>query len=205
MAGGPYSNVVYSEREAINAVWVLVSTAMIFFMQCGFALLECGSVRQKNATSILIKNLFDACVGCIGFWLVGYAFAFGDVKSFIGGSPDFFASSGFEKMPEDHYLLWIFHFAFASTSATIVSGSLAERTQLNTYILFSFLLTSFIYPVVAAWNWGGGWLQQRGFHDFAGVTTIHLVGGTAGLCGAAILGERLGKEKHRKAMEQQEH
>jgi Amt family ammonium transporter len=101
---------------------------MIFFMQCGFALLECGSVRQKNSTSILIKNLFDACVGCIGFWLVGYAFAFGDVKSFIGGSPDFFASSGFEKMPEDHYLLWIFHFAFASTSATIVSGSLAERT-----------------------------------------------------------------------------
>ena len=105
-------------------------------------------------------------------------------------------------MPEDHYLLWIFHFAFASTSATIVSGSLAERTQLNTYVLFSFILTSFIYPVVAAWNWGGGWLMQRGFHDFAGVTTIHLVGGTAGLCGAYILGERLGKEKHRKVIEQ---
>jgi len=100
-------------------------------------------------------------------------------------------------MPEDHYLLWIFHFAYASTAATIVSGSLAERTQLTTYILFSFLMTSFIYPVVCAWNWGGGWLQQRGFHDFAGVTTIHLVGGTAGLCGAYILGERLGKEKSR--------
>jgi len=195
---GAYSDVVYSEREAINAVWVLVSTAMIFFMQCGFALLECGSVRQKNSTSILIKNLFDACVGCIGFWLVGYAFAFGDVKYFIGGSPYFFASSGFEQMPEDHYLLWIFHFAFASTAATIVSGSLAERTQLNAYILFSFLLTSFIYPVVAAWNWGGGWLPQRGVHDFAGVTTIHLVGGTAGLCGAYILGERIGKSKRPK-------
>jgi Amt family ammonium transporter len=125
---GPYSNVVYSEREAINAVWVLVSTAMIFFMQAGFALLECGSVRAKNSTSILIKNLFDACVGSIAFWLVGYGFAFGDVKSFIGGSPDYFAASGFENTPEDHYLLWIFHFAFASTSATIVSGSLAERT-----------------------------------------------------------------------------
>lgn len=170
-------------------------------MQCGFALLECGSVRAKNSTSILIKNLFDACVGCIGFWLVGYAFAFGDVKQFIGGSPDFFASSGFEKLPEDHYLLWIFHFAFASTAATIVSGSLAERTQLNTYIIFSFLMTSFIYPVVAAWNWGGGWLAQHGFHDFAGVTTIHLVGGTAGFCGAWILGERYGKDKDRKVKE----
>ena len=107
---------------------MIVSAAMIFFMQAGFALLECGMVRAKNSTSILIKNLFDACVGSIAFWLFGYAFAFGDVGLFIGGSPDFFAGIGFEKVPEDHYLLWIFHFAFASLSATIVSGSLAERT-----------------------------------------------------------------------------
>jgi Amt family ammonium transporter len=194
-----YSDVIYSEKEAINAVWVLTSTAMIFFMQTGFALLECGSVRQKNSSSILIKNLFDACIGSIGFWLVGYAFAFGDVKQFIGGSPDYFASSGFEKLPEDNYLLWIFHFSFASTSASIVSGSLAERCQLNSYIIYSFLQTSFIYPVVVAWTWGGGWLTQMGFHDFAGVSTIHMVGGCAGLVGASILGERYGKDKDRKA------
>ena len=176
---------------------------MIFFMQCGFALVECGSVRQKNSTSILIKNMFDTCVGSIGFWLVGYAFAFGDVKNFIGGSPDYFASSGFEQMPEDHYLLWIFECAFSTTAASIVSGSLAERCQLTSYVLFSFLLTSFIYPVGAAWNWGGGWLEQRGFHDFAGVTTIHMVGGVCGFCGAAILGERLGMERYRQKQRDQ--
>lgn len=106
----------------------MVSAAMIFFMQCGFALLQCGSLRQKNSTYILIENLFNACVGCLGFWLIGYAFAFGDVKDFIGGSPDFFASAGFEKIPEDHYLLWVFHWAFACFAANIVSGSIAERS-----------------------------------------------------------------------------
>jgi len=98
-------------------------------------------------------------------------------------------------MSKDHYLIWIWQFAFASTSSTIVSGSLAERCQIYAYIGFSFFLTSFIYPVMVAWNWGGGWLYQRGFHDFAGVTTVHLVGGTAAVCGAYMLGERIGKSK----------
>jgi Amt family ammonium transporter len=102
---------------------------MIFFMQLGFAMLECGSIRQKNANSILIKNLFDACVGCIAWWLIGFAFAFGNVNGgFIGYDINFFASNGLEDLPQDYYLSWVFHFAFACTSATIVSGALAERT-----------------------------------------------------------------------------
>lgn len=112
---------------------------MIFFMQTGFALLECGSVRQKNSQSILIKNLFDACVGAIGFWLVGYSFAFGNVNGgFIGSDPNMYAAAGFDNEKRDNYLNWLFHFAYASTSATIISGALAERCQLNTYVIFSF-------------------------------------------------------------------
>ena len=124
-----FSNVVYTEDEAINAVWVLSCASMIFFMQLGFALLECGQVRQKNANSVLIKNLFDACVGCIGWWLFGFAFAFGRVDGgFIGFNKAFFATNDLESFPEDYYLSWVFHFAFAATSATIVAGALAERT-----------------------------------------------------------------------------
>ena len=104
MAMREYSKVVYSEEDATDAVWVMTCAGMAFFMQCGFALLECGAVRQKNATSIFIKNLFNICIGCLGFWLVGYAFAFGNVKSFIGFDSRYFASNGFEDMPEDNYL-----------------------------------------------------------------------------------------------------
>jgi Amt family ammonium transporter len=106
-------------------------------------------------------------------------------------------------MPDDHYLTWIFESIFASSAATIVSGALAERCQLTTYVVFSFLMTSFIYPVVCAWDWGGGWLEQGGLHDFAGTTTIHLVGGTAAVCGAYILGERIGKAEARKKREEE--
>jgi Amt family ammonium transporter len=140
--------------------------------------------------------LFDACIGCLGWWFFGFAFAFGEVNGgFIGYNKYFFATNGLENFAEDWYLSWVFHFAFAATSATIVAGALAERCQLNTYILFSFLQTSFVYPVCVAWNWGGGWLYVRGFQDFAGSCTIHVVGGAAALWGALILGERYGKAK----------
>jgi Amt family ammonium transporter len=123
-------------KIAINALWLLVSTAMIFLMQSGFALVECGSVRAKNSRNILIKNLFDACIGAIAFWCLGYGFAFGDVNGgFIGSDNKYFAASGFETkvsgkfvLEDDHYVLWMFQFSFAATAATIVSGSLAERT-----------------------------------------------------------------------------
>ena len=192
-----YSLYVYGPKESINAVWVLSSAAMIFFMQTGYCLLECGSVRQKNSQSILIKCLFDACVGAIGFWLIGYSLAFGNVNGgFIGGSDaKYYAGSGFENLRDDHFLNWIFHFSFAATSSTIVSGALSERCQLNTYIIFSFIQTTIIYPIVVAWTWGRGWLYTLGFQDFAGTTVVHVVGGTAALWGAIILGERYGKSK----------
>lgn len=135
-------------------MWTLVATAMIFFMQSGFALVEVGTVRQKNAQSILIKNLCDSAIGCLGFWLIGYAFAFGNVKYVIGGfSTEYWAASGFAELPVDNYKWWMFQYSFAATAATIVSGALAERCQLATYLFFSFTMTSFIYPVVVGWVW----------------------------------------------------
>ena len=125
--GESYEDQIYSTREAIEVVWALVATAMIFFMQSGFALVEVGTVRHKNAQSILIKNLCDSALGAIGFWLIGYAFAFGDVNYFIGYDPKYFASSGFKELPTDNYKWFIFQYSFAATASTIVSGALAER------------------------------------------------------------------------------
>jgi Amt family ammonium transporter len=172
-------------------------------MQLGFALLENGMVRSKNSKNILIKNLFDVCVGALAFWLLGFGLAFGQTEAggFIGTNGGMFAAADFDKLEKNHYLLWIFQFSFAATSATIVSGSLAERTQLPAYLAFSTIMTGFIYPVVVGWCWGGGWLgdvspEGKGFHDFAGTGIVHMVGGTAGFVGAYILGPRYGKEKN---------
>lgn len=194
---------VYSTKEAVEIVWALVATAMIFFMQSGFALVEVGSVRQKNSQSILIKNLCDSAIGCIGYWLVGYAFAFGDVNYFMGFGREYFVSNNFQSLEYDNYKWWIFQYSFAATSATIVSGALAERCQLATYLCFSFFMTSFIYPIVCAWIWadgthGIGWLNQLGFIDFAGSGVVHLVGGICAIWGARTLGERYGKDRVRK-------
>jgi Amt family ammonium transporter len=130
MGSSDLRDYVYTEEEATNAVWVTVATAMIFLMQAGFALVENGSVREKNSSNILIKNLFDACFGAISYWLVGFGFAYGATEGnkFIGLNPKFFAGSGFETHQKDLYLTYIFQFSFAATSATIVSGSMAERT-----------------------------------------------------------------------------
>lgn len=165
-------------------------------------MLENGSVRQKNSKNILIKNLFDTCNGAIAFWLVGFGWAYGNHPegSFIGTDGKMFASSQFDTLEENYYLLWVFQFSFAATSATIVSGSLAERTQIPAYLAFSTLMTGFIYPVAVGWVWGGGWLgdvnkEGRGFHDFAGTGLVHMVGGVSGFIGAAVIGPRHGKEK----------
>lgn len=168
-------------------------------MQAGFALVENGTVRSKNSKNILIKNLFDACAGALAFWLIGFGWAFGHKNEggFIGSEGDMFAASGFDSYADNYYLAWIFQFSFAATAATIVSGSLAERTQLPAYMAFSVLMTGFIYPVVVGWVWGGGWLGgTKGFHDFAGCGVVHMVGGVAGFCGAMVIGPRHGKEKN---------
>ena len=175
-------------------------------MQAGFALVENGTVRSKNSKNILIKNMFDACAGAVFYFVFGYGLAFGlkciencddeenkKMRKFAGSQ--FFAGAGFASDEENKYTLWCFQFSFAATAATIVSGSLAERTKLPAYMLFSALMTGFIYPVVVAWTWGGGWLAQNGFHDFAGTGVVHMVGGVAGFVGAAIIRPRYGKEK----------
>ena len=134
-------------------------------MQLGFALVENGTVRQKNSRNILVKNLFDLCVGSLVYWLIGFGIAFGQPDpqgGFIGTDGKFFASSGFKTLSDNQYTYWIFQFSFAATAATIVSGSLAERTQLPAYIAFSLIMTGLIYPVVVSWTWGGGWLGDVG-------------------------------------------
>ena len=198
-----FSGKVNSVEEAVDELLVIVATAFILLMQLGFALVENGTVRSKNSKNILIKNLFDACAGAIAFWLVGFGWAFGhkETGAFIGSRGTMFAGSGFEKDESNLYLTWIFQFSFAATASTIVSGSLAERTQVPAYMAFSILMTGFIYPVVVGWCWGGGWLGDasdagKGFHDFAGTGIVHMVGGVAGFVGAAVIGPRHGKEKN---------
>ena len=156
--------------------------------------MENGSVRSKNSKNILIKNMFDVCIGAILFWIIGYSFAFGEKPSgFIGGDSVTIFGQGFDQARDkDHYAIWIFQFSFAATASTIVSGSLAERTMLPTYIIFSALMTGFIYPTIVAWTWGEGWLFKLGFTDFAGCGIVHMTGGVAGFFGTMVLGPRIG-------------
>ena len=183
-----------TNASGADSGWIMTAGVIIFFMQSGFALLESGNVRFKNYQNILLKNCMDACIGAIVWWICGFAFAFGlqNDKTFIG-TQYFFAS----KLGDDDaalgYGFWFFQYAFACTAATIVSGSLAERVNIPNYLLFSAFMTGFIYPVVVAWTWGGGFLTGWGFSDFAGSGVVHLTGGISGLAGAIICGPRLGK------------
>ena len=176
-----------------DLLWTLIGGVLVFFMQAGFALLEAGSVRQKNYQNILLKNLMDACIGGLVWWAIGFGLAYGSPKDngFIGTK--YFFGVGLAE--DGQYAAWFFQWAFAATAATIVSGSLAERVNINCYLFFSFLMTGFIYPVVVAWTWGQGYLTTLGFTDFAGSGIVHLTGGVAGFVGAAICGARLGKFK----------
>ena len=194
---GTGDQMINSTEQAINELLILVTTAFLIQIQLGFAMIENGLVRSKNSKNILIKNLFDASIGGIAFWISGFGLAFGvSPGGFIGINGAMFASADFSGYEKNLYLQWILQFSFAATCATIVSGSLAERTQLPSYLAFSALMTGFIYPVVVGWTWGGGWLSSKGFHDFSGSGLIHVVGGTAGFIGATILGPRHGKEKN---------
>ena len=187
------------DAQAVNAAgadsgWIMTAGVIIFFMQSGFALLESGNVRFKNYQNILLKNCMDACIGAMVWWAFGFAFAFGlqNDNTFIGSKYFFAAGLGAEDA-DYGYGWWFFQFAFACTAATIVSGSLAERVNIPNYLLYSGFMTGFIYPVVVAWTWGGGFLTSWGFSDFAGSGVVHLTGGIAGLAGAVICGPRIGK------------
>ena len=183
---------------AINLMWTTLCTFFVFLMQTGFAMLEAGSVREKNVQGILVKNILDICICTICFFALGYGFAYGEsTGEFIGSS--LFASSGFGGT--DNYVLFLFHWSFAGTATTIISGSLAERTNIAAYLSTAILYTSFVYPVVAHWAWGDGWLNEVGYKDFAGSGVVHLLGGAAGLAGAYIVGPRTGRFENGKEEE----
>jgi Amt family ammonium transporter len=180
--------------SSFDTMWVLIAAALVFFMQAGFAMVETGFTRAKNAGNIIMKNLMDFCIGTPTYWLVGFGIMFGTGK-LIGGI-DFmvrgdYATSLELTFPPMAFL--IFQTVFCATAATIVSGAMAERTKFSAYCLYSFLISAVIYPISGHWIWGGGWLSDLGFHDFAGSTAVHMVGGIASLVGAAIVGPRIGK------------
>jgi Amt family ammonium transporter len=182
-----------SAFSALDTLWVLLAAILVFFMQAGFAMVEAGLVRAKNAANVLTKNLLDFCFASLGFFVFGYAIMFGGDGPLVGTSGWFLsgAASAADGVPIEAFFL--FQAVFAGTAATIVSGAVAERMKFVAYLAYSFLITAFVYPVVGHWIWGGGWLGQQDFHDFAGSLTVHAVGGMAALVGAWLLGPRFGR------------
>ncbi len=183
---------------SIDTVWVLVAAALVFWMQAGFALVEAGYTRSKNTVNILMKNLIDFAFGSIAFFLVGYGIMFGAGNGFWGIFSTYNDSIWTGGIPSEAFL--VFQTVFAATAATIVSGAMAERTHFPAYVIFSIVISLFIYPISGHWIWGGGWLAQMGFIDFAGSTAVHSLGGWIGLAGAIILGPRIGKFRGKKIM-----
>ena len=181
------------EYDGLSTLWVLLAAVLVFFMQAGFGMVEAGLIRSKNAANVLMKNLMDFCFAALGFFIFGYAIAYGTEGLLVGTSGWFMfgAESPIEGLPTE--VFWLFQAVFAGTAATIVSGAMAERMRFVAYLTYSFLLTAFIYPVVAHWVWGGGWLANLNFHDFAGSTVVHGVGGVSALVGAWLLGPRIGR------------
>ena len=181
--------------SSVNTIWVLFGTALVFFMQAGFSMCEAGFTRAKNTGNILMKNLMDFCIGTPAFWLVGFGLMFGNGSGIIGSFDPLIRGDYSQVLPSG-VPLWafvIFQTVFCATSATIVSGAMAERTKFSAYCIYSAAISLLIYPVSGHWIWGGGWLSQMGFHDFAGSTAVHMVGGICALIGAKILGPRIGK------------
>jgi Amt family ammonium transporter len=179
--------------DALSTLWILLAAVLVFFMQAGFGMVEAGLIRSKNAANVLMKNLMDFCFAALGFFIFGYAIAYGS-DGLIFGTDGWFmfgAESPVEGLPTE--VFWLFQAVFAGTAATIVSGAMAERMKFVAYLTYSFLLTAFVYPIIAHWVWGGGWLAGLNFHDFAGSTVVHAVGGVAALVGAWILGPRIGR------------
>lgn len=180
-----------SKVSDLDTVWVLLAAYLVFFMQPGFAMLEAGLTRAKNACNILAKNFMDFSAATLTYFLVGYAFMFGEGNSFIGLSG--FGLSGLSDGELPVWAAWIFQAVFCGTAATIVSGGMAERTKFSSYLICTIMLTAIVYPIIGHWTWGGGWLSQMDFFDFAGSTIVHGTGGWVALVGTLFLGPRLGK------------
>ncbi len=185
------------QRNA-NFIWTLLAAFLVFFMQAGFAMVESGFTRAKNAVNIMMKNLMDFALGSLAFWAIGFGLMFGVSESGWFGTTGFFFSDFARDKDQWLYAFWMFQVVFAATSATIVSGAMAERTKFISYLLYSVAISAFIYPIFGSWAWGGlfhgkGWLEKLGFIDFAGSTVVHSIGGWAALAGAMVLGPRIGK------------
>lgn len=172
------------------SVWFLIGAALVFWMQAGFAMVEAGFTRAKNTGNILMKNLMDFCIGTVVFILIGFGLLLGEDLAGLIGKPGFDIFTSYENFDWSNF---VFNLVFCATTATIVSGAMAERTKFISYCVYSAVISALIYPIEAHWIWGGGWLSQMGFHDFAGSCAIHMVGGISALIGAKILGPRIGK------------
>ena len=176
--------------DAFDMIWLVLAAALVFFMQAGFAMVETGLTRAKNAGNIIMKNLMDFSAGAVAFFAVGWALMYGSTAGGFVGTDQFFIIGADSSVLRD----WIFQVVFAATAATIVSGAMAERTKFTSYLIYSVVISAVIYPISGHWIWSGvGWLGNLGFHDFAGSTVVHSVGGWAGLAGAIVLGARQGK------------
>ena len=179
-------------NSKIDNVWILICGVHILCMQLGFIMLEVGTLRGKNSRNIIYKNMADAFVSVIAWWAIGYGHAFG-AKGGLFGSGSYFATA----FDDDDYRAWVMSYLFCATTCTAISGALAERTFLDTYLYFTFLMSTIIYPVLSGWVWGGGWLQQLGFHDHGGSGVVHMTAGFAAMIGTYFLGPRLGYFKQR--------
>ncbi len=180
--------------SSVDTIWVLLGAALVFFMQPGFCMVEAGLTRAKNAGNIVMKNLMDFALGAIVFWVIGFGIMQGTDIAGVIGTPDFLIRGDYGR--DGSYPSWafvIFQTVFCATAATIVSGAMAERTKFSSYCIYSIIISALIYPISGHWIWGGGWLSQLGFHDFAGSTAVHMVGGVAAFLGAFFLGPRIGK------------
>ncbi|MDD5069524.1 MAG: ammonium transporter [Candidatus Omnitrophica bacterium] len=176
----------------LDTVWVLIAAFLVFFMQAGFGMVEAGFIRAKNTCNILTKNFLDFCMASLGFYAFGYAIMFGSGNGFMGVT-GWFLKSAESGAAVPLHAFWLFQAAFCGAAATIVAGGMAERMKFPAYLIYSFLISAFIYPIVGHWIWGGGWLTKLNFADFAGSTVVHTVGGFAALIGTIILKPRIGK------------
>ena len=184
------ADILQAVDSEVFAIWFLIGAALVFFMQAGFAMVETGFTRAKNAANIIMKNLMDFCIGTPMFVLIGFGLFLGEDIVGLIGKPGLDVFTAYENFDWSNF---IFNLVFCATAATIVSGAMAERTKFLSYCIYSGIISALIYPIEAHWIWGGGWLAQMGFHDFAGSCAIHMVGGISALIGAKILGPRIGK------------